>query len=504
MEISSSARMTIIVIFAIYTVVLLAYGLYSSKYMKGEGDFMAKFATGGKSAGAFVTAMTVCAGIAGAGVFMGVPGFIVTNGAAWLVCCFWSMSGTLFTLGIVGKKTGIVGRRINAQTFTELLMHRFENSRAVAGISSVIILLFLGAFAVSTITGGGRIFQVLTGLDYRIGLSIFTVLVIIAAITGGFKGVTTTIMIQGIVMTLSVIVLFCFGIGSAGSLGEAVRAIHTADPTWWSMKLPWSMVVSFALLWGFGSFTLPHVCMGSLSYNSTETMHRAIKIGIVCFAAWLVCLNLLVIPAMATLASTLPSADLTIPTLAVKVCPPWVAGLILAGVCAAVQSTLGGMLLTLSTTFAQDLYVHAINPKADAEKLKKFSLGGTVVIALIICAFAWDPPALLASLITYGSGGLLAAFLGTMLLGYYWKGMNKYGAIVTMLSGIVLYIMMDRSILPKALALGMNPSIMAGVYGAILGVIVAKLTPKTPYGIMCVWFGEDYPEECAVCGEPKD
>lgn len=500
MEISSSTRTVIIVVFAIYTIILMGYGIYSRKFMKktAADDFFEKFATGGKSAGAFVTAMTVCAGIAGAGVFLGVPGYIVTFGSVWLVCSFWSMSCTMTSLGLLGKKTGIVGRRINAQTFVELLMHRFENSRIFAAIAALIVLIFLGVFAVSTITGGGRIFQVLTGLDYRIGLVIFTVLVIIAAVSGGFKGVTTTIMIQGIVMTLSVIVLFIFGIGSAGPIGEAVRSIHTIDPEWWGLKLPIPTIISFCFLWGFACFNLPHVCMGSLSYQSTQTMHRAIKIGIICYTVWLIGLNLLAIPAKATFADSLASADLTTPTMAVSVCPPWVAGLILAGVCAAVQSSIGGMILTLSTCFTRDLFQHAFCPNAKADTIRKMSLGSTILIAIIVCAFAWNPPALLAALITYGTGGLAAAFTFQMLLAFYWKGFNKYGATVSMIAGIIFYVAMDKGFMAGA-ALGMNPCIMGGVYASIIGIVISLVTPKTKYGVIQVWFGEDYPDEYATC-----
>ena len=91
-------------------------------------------------------------------------------------------------LGLIGKRVGIVARRTNSNTFVELLMHRYNNSKVVGWLCGLVTLFFLGAFAVSTITGGGRIFQILTGADYRIGLAIFTVLVIIAAITGENQG----------------------------------------------------------------------------------------------------------------------------------------------------------------------------------------------------------------------------------------------------------------------------------------------------------------------------
>ena len=196
MEISSSTRTTIVIVFALYTALLLGYSLYSRKAMKeGKGDYISKFYTGGRSGGVLMTAMMVSAGVAGAGVFMGVPGFTYTFGASWMVCCFWSMCSNFMVLGLIGKRVGIVARRTNSQTFVELLMNRYNKNKLLGALCCLVVLFFLGAFAVSTITGGGRIFQILTGQDYRIGLAIFTILVIIAAITGGIKGVATAIVL---------------------------------------------------------------------------------------------------------------------------------------------------------------------------------------------------------------------------------------------------------------------------------------------------------------------
>ena len=86
MEMSSSTRTTIVAVFAIYTILLLGYSLYSRRAMKeGKGDYISKFYTGGRDGGILMTAMMVSAGVAGAGVFMGVPGFTYTFGAIWMV-----------------------------------------------------------------------------------------------------------------------------------------------------------------------------------------------------------------------------------------------------------------------------------------------------------------------------------------------------------------------------------------------------------------------------------
>lgn len=70
------------VVFALYTIALLAYSLVTRNSMKkGKGDYLSKFYTGGRNGGILITAMMVSAGVAGAGVFMGVPGFTYTFGA---------------------------------------------------------------------------------------------------------------------------------------------------------------------------------------------------------------------------------------------------------------------------------------------------------------------------------------------------------------------------------------------------------------------------------------
>lgn len=495
MEISSTTRMVIITVFAVYTILLLGYSLYTRKAMnQGKGDYISKFYTGGRSGGVLMTAMMVSAGVAGAGVFMGVPGYTYTFGAIWMVCCFWSMCTNFMVLGLIGKRVGIVARRTNSQTFVELLMNRYNKNKLVGSLCGLVVLFFLGAFAVSTITGGGRIFQILTGQDYRIGLAIFTVLVIIAAITGGIKGVASAIVIQGIVMTISVIVLFFMGINSTGlSYTGTIHALLEQNPQWF---VPTSIktVISFAFLWGITTFTMPHVTMTTLTYKDTSTLHRAIKIGSVVVAIWLIGLNGLCFTVKYLFPEgTLATPDLGIPTLAVTVMPAWAAGLVLAGVCGAVQSSVGGMVVSLAGTLISDLYKNLINPDVKAETIKKLNTIGIIAISLVIFLFACDPPQLLASLITYATGGMTVAFFHTVLLGLFWKPANEYGAVAGIVSGIALYLLINSGVLP--ISLGFNPCLMATLLSTVIMVVVSLVTPKTPYGIIAAWFGKDYPEQ---------
>ena len=165
--------------------------------------------------------------------------------------------------------------------------------------------------------------------------------------------------------------------------------------------------------------------MTTLTYKDTNTLHRAIKIGTIVVAIWLIGLNGLCFTVKYLFPEgSLATPDLGIPTLAVTVMPPWAAGLVLAGVCGAVQSSVGGMVVSLAGTLISDLYKNLINPSVKPETIKKLNTIGIVVISLVIFIFACDPPELLASLITYATGGMTVAFFHTVLLGLFWKPAN--------------------------------------------------------------------------------
>ena len=285
------------------------------------------------------------------------------------------------------------------------------------------------------------------------------------------------------------------GIRSTGlSYTGTIQALIEQQPEWFMPVKGVGMVFSFAFLWGMATFTLPHVTMTALTYKDSRTLHQAIKVGTVVVAIWLLGLNGLCFTIKYLFPEgSLATADLGIPTLAVTAMPPWAAGLVLAGVCGAVQSSVGGMVVSLAGTFVSDIYSKLINPNAKPETVKKLNMCSIIVVAIIVFLFACDPPELLASLITYASGGMTVAFFHVLLLGLFWKPANEYGAVAGIISGIALFLLIDKGILP--LSLGMNAAVMATLLSTIIMVAVSLVTPKTPYGIIATWFGKDYPEQ---------
>jgi len=164
--------------------------------------------------------------------------------------------------------------------------------------------------------------------------------------------------------------------------------------------------------------------------------------------------------------------------------PYVVSGLVAAGGLAAALSTADGLLLTISNALVRDLYFQESRRKATAEQrviLSKFML---LTVALIAAFVAALKPSEILPMVTASFSLAASAFVPAMVLGIFWRGTTRQGAVAGMLSGlaVTVYYMLSHvdgvrallpdGLLPDALWFGIQP-ISAGVFGVPLGLAVA-------------------------------
>jgi cation/acetate symporter len=170
--------------------------------------------------------------------------------------------------------------------------------------------------------------------------------------------------------------------------------------------------------------------------------------------------------------------------------PYVISGLVAAGGLAAALSTADGLLLTISNAMVRDIYSHEINTRVTAEQrviLSKFAL---LAVALVAAFAASMKPAEILPLVSASFSLAASAFVPAMVLGIFWPGTNRRGAVAGMLAGlgITLYYMTINAApfraffgLPpgQALWFGIHP-VSAGVFGVPFGfaatLIVSLLT----------------------------
>jgi cation/acetate symporter len=173
--------------------------------------------------------------------------------------------------------------------------------------------------------------------------------------------------------------------------------------------------------------------------------------------------------------------------------PYVVSGLVAAGGLAAALSTADGLLLTISNAMVRDIYGEELGRHVTAEKrviLSKFAL---LAVALLAAMVASLKPADILPLVSASFSLAASAFVPAMVLGIFWKGATRKGAVAGMLCGFSVtsyYIAVNAPTVRTLFRLAPEPQLWfgivplsAGVFGVAAGfaaVILVSLVTRDP------------------------
>ncbi|PMM62703.1 sodium:solute symporter family protein [Vibrio splendidus] len=171
--------------------------------------------------------------------------------------------------------------------------------------------------------------------------------------------------------------------------------------------------------------------------------------------------------------------------------PNWVVALLAAGGLAAALSTAAGLLLVISTSISHDLLKKGFRPNmTDKQELLAARLAA--MVAIVGAGYLGiNPPGFVAQVVAFAFGLAAASFFPAIILGIFYKKMNKEGAIAGMLSGIAFtasYIIYFKFINPAASTpenwwFGISPEGI-GTLGMCLNFVVSiavnKVTAEVP------------------------
>ncbi len=117
--------------------------------------------------------------------------------------------------------------------------------------------------------------------------------------------------------------------------------------------------------------------------------------------------------------------------------PDWVIALVAAGGLAAALSTAAGLLLVISSSVSHDLIKKVVNPNI-SEKGELIAARLSAVGAVCVAGyFGINPPGFVAAVVALAFGLAAASFFPAIILGIFYKRMNKEGAIAGMVIGIL-------------------------------------------------------------------
>lgn len=519
-SITASTSRTMLVIFAIYTVVIVGFGFYI-KYQsrKGSQDGLASFLTGGGGLGAFAIAMIAATNSMAGGTMITAPGLGYKVGFTAALVYYAGFLTAAYGLGSVGRKVAILRDRTGAVTFQQLLGLRFQ-SKAVVAALAITGAFGLTFFAAGQISAGAKVFAAVTGTNaYYLGILLVIVITVIYTLSGGIKSMAKVAIIQGVIMLLATFaiigVLIATNVENHGSVRATMEYLGSAFPGAIQANTGFSFwnAMGTALFAGVGLGAVPHALSVTMTYNNHKKLKQGVMIsccvftlvqGIMCFTG----------PLTYAINPELQTADYTTIFNATNLLPSWVGGIIFCGIFAAVQSSLAGLAMAGASMLAKDFIVDCCKPATPAKTQSRINTACVLGIALIATLIALKPSELTQYIINFALAALGAAWYFPVLVGMYWKKATAKGMVASIVGGFASYVVFYflSSVIPVTKAWwaaslgGVHAFLPARIISLVLLVAVSKATQneRIKLGYFQVFFCADYDEKYAKVDTLKD
>lgn len=475
-----TASTPMLVTFVVYILAMVLIGFVAYRATKNFSDYI----LGGRSLGSFVTALSAGASDMSGWLLMGLPGAIFVAGISesWIAIglIIGAYLNWLFVAGRLRVQTEHNG---NALTLPDFFTNRFEDrSRILRVLSAVVILVFFTIYCASGVVAGARLFESTFGLSYDVALWVGAAATIVYVFVGGFLAVSWTDTVQATLMIFALLITPVFVVLALGDYSAAMATIEQANPANFDMFRGLSFVAIISLLgWGLGYFGQPHILVRFMAADSVKSIPAARRIGM----TWMIlCLGGAVAVGFFGIAYFANNPSLAGPVtengervfieLTKILFNPWVAGIILSAILAAVMSTLSCQLLVSSSALTEDFYKAFLRKDASQNELVWVGRGMVLLIAVVAIAIASNPDSKVLGLVSYAWAGFGAAFGPVVLLAVLWKGMTRNGALAGMLVGAVTVVVWKNWI-----GLGLY-EIIPGFIFATLAILVFSRIGNAP------------------------
>ncbi|MBY0572920.1 MAG: sodium/proline symporter PutP [Undibacterium sp.] len=427
--------------FIIYILAMLGIGFAAWRFTNNLSDYI----LGGRSLGAFVTAMSAGASDMSGWLLMGLPGALYFSGVSESWIAIGLIVGAWFNWNLVAGRLRVYTELTNnALTLPDYFTHRFEDtSKLLRVISALVILVFFTIYCASGMVAGARLFQQTFGMSYEVSLWAGAAATIIYVFIGGFLAVSWTDTVQATLMIFALLLTPTMVIMNVGGFDQAVTVIHQLNPKFTDVFSGTSFIGIVSLLaWGLGYMGQPHILARFMAAENFATIKSARRIGMI----WMV---LCLLGAMAVgffgiayfaahpeqAAAVTANKETVFISLSQILFNPWIAGILLSAILAAVMSTLSCQLLVCSSALTEDFYKSFFRPQASQTELVWFGRMMVLVVAVVAIMIAANPKSSVLGLVSNAWAGFGAAFGPVVLLSLVWPKMSRNGALAGMFVG---------------------------------------------------------------------
>ncbi|MCP4393637.1 MAG: cation acetate symporter [Alphaproteobacteria bacterium] len=489
-------------------------------------DNTSEFWAAGRSISRVGSGMAIASNWMSAASFLGMAAIMYGSGYHGLAYVVGFTGGYVLLLVLMASQV----RRFGKYTAPDFIGERYY-SKGLRAATAVIGILISICYCVGQFGGIGIMFEWILGVPYVWAVIIGSSIVLFYTLISGMLGVTKNQQIQYVIIIVSfVIPAFLLTwkfdyfwllppIGYGQVVSDIVAGIPSSDlvnsyghafailPSP-EFAMPWDpstgkdffqwMAVTFSLM--LGTAGLPHVIQKFYVVPKPSDARWSVVWGLffICILYWFAPLY----SAFGKVLSSNPEVGnlskdaIVVYTAQLGAIHPLIVGFLAAGAVSAAFSTVSGLLVAGASGFSHDLYHKVLNPKASDKDQMKMARIATVVMAVIVAVIAAFKLALIAQLVAVAFSLAGCTLFPLFLLGIWWSGSNKQGAIAGFSVGCTIsfvaitYFIASKvgATLPYSDFVGyyLNPwsyAWIAAPLAIITNIIVSLMTPPPPIKI---------------------
>ncbi len=468
--------MTKVIIILGYLAALAVLGLLARRRSRpGQEDFF----LASRTVGPLFLLLTMAATNFSAFTVLGFAGEGYRSGYAYYPIMAFGTGFMALTFIFLGVPIWRWSQSRGVVTPAEFIFSRLGNRWLQLVFAAVMIVFTLPYIALQPM-GAGYALNRLLGIPYTWGVILVTVVGVGYVIAAGLRGDIWTDVLQGGVMLAALLAIFVGVVRGLGGFTEVNMAVRERWPDLFSRPGPEGEFLpgiwfSYMALWFLCDPMFPQLFQRFLaardehSLRFTALSYPLITGGLFFLPVAVGVMARLVEPGLAGRA-----ADEVLPLVAGRFLPSWLAAVVVAGVLAAMMSTMDSQLLTLSSMLVRDILWR----REDSTPV--WSRVVVVLLGLAGLALALRPVATIRAIATQTFTGLAVLFPVTFAA-VYWRRTNSRAALVSIIAGETLVVLYYFKLLPAAGVLPVIPVVLVTTVVLVIGNI---LWPAQPLPVM--------------------
>lgn len=469
---------TTVTVLIVYLGILAALAIWSRR----ETHTLSGYYLAGKKLPFWVVAFSTNAtgesgwlllGLSGMGYAVGVQAYWVVVGEILGIAASW---------WIIARRLKKFGDETDSITVPDVLAAKFvDRWHLIRGIAVVIILVMVTAYVTAQMVASGKAFQSFLGMDYSTGVIVGSIFIIGYTFVGGYKAVSYTDVVQGVLMLIGLIAVPVAAVAYAGGWGEVQSNLSLQDPALIDMFAvsdggkPVMIAIASFIAIGLPFLGVPQLLIRFMSARDDGEIKKARIVSVVVLLIFTIGAVTAGVAGRA-LFPGLEDPETIFPVLSNNLFPPIIAGMLLVVVLSAIMSTVDSLLLLASSAVVRDSYQKIMGTDKSEETLSNYGKIVTVIIGAVAVVLGIQEPRVIFDFVLASWSGLGSAF-GPAIIGIlYYKRITWEGVIAGMLGGFVTSVVWLMWF--KSDYYGLYEAIPGFIAGLVLTYGVSALTSK--------------------------